>query len=181
VRSASSIEADIRQASVHLYDKGPPVSRYERVRHWSYFARDYLAASEHLRSRDLPLFQPWIHLSGHAVECAIKSFLCAVGQVVPIQHDIVKLLDSALSVGLSVEERDIAMLVHLNHQYSRDLRTRTRYKARYPTDQWEMIGGTIPDQALIKRIVHDFCGQAAAVNEDQNRDKRDGVPTEGAP
>ena len=152
MRNASPIEEEIRQASVHLYDKGPSVSQYERVRHWSNFARDYLAASEHLRTRDVPLFQPWIQVSGHAAECSIKSFLCAVGQVVPIQHDLVKLLDSALSAGLSVEEKDIAKLVHLNHQYSRDLQTRTRHKARYPTDAWEMIGGTIPDQAFLKRI-----------------------------
>ena len=179
VRNASSIEEEIRQAPVRLYEKGPEVSRYERVRHWSYFARQYLAASEHLRSRDVPLFQPWIQVSGHAIECSIKSFLCAMGKDVLNKHDLVKLLDSALSIGLSVEERDLVMLVHLNHLYYRDLYTQTHYKARYPTDQWEMFGGTVPDQEFLKRIVHNFCDQAAAANELQNLDRGDGMATEG--
>lgn len=169
VRNASAIAASMRRASLHLHDKGPPVSQYERTRHWINYAKEYLAASEHLRSREIPLFQPWIQVSGHSVECSIKSFLCAMGQVVHQSHDLVNLLDSAQSAGLVIDERDIAMLVHLNHQYFCDIKTQSRYKARYPTDRWEMIGGTIPDQKFLERIVQDFCRQAASINEGKNR------------
>lgn len=164
MRSASSIKA-VLQASRNLYDKGLPVSQYEHTRHWINYAKEYLAASKHLRSREVPLFLPWIQVSGHSVECSIKSFLRAMGKPVPQSHDLVNLLERAQNSGLVIDERDMARLIQLNHQYTCDLKTASRYKARYPTGRWEMIGGTIPDQEFLERIVQDFCGQAASINE----------------
>jgi hypothetical protein len=36
----------------------------------------------------------WMQVSEHAVECAIKAYLCAVRSKVPKEHDIVKLVMS---------------------------------------------------------------------------------------
>ena len=168
-QSASSIEEHLKNQLLFLDEPGQPVSRYERVRHWCHFADEYILASKHLKSQPVPQFRPWIQVSGHAVECAAKAYLCAFGKREPKDHDLVKLLDLGIDLGLSVGQNDLAILVHLNHLYSRDLRSGTRYKARYPPGQWEPFIGTIPNQALLVRVVSDFCGQSRAANERLNR------------
>ena len=168
---AKLVAEQMRTSLPPLYEQGPVVSTYDMTRLWIIFAKEYLSASEVLRDRDTPLIQPWIQVSGHAVECSLKAFLCASGQSVPKDHDLVGLLDLTQRIGLVIEDKDTAMLVHLNHQYSRDMHTSTRYKARYPSDRWELIGGTIPQQDFLKRIVHEICNQAVAVNDQQNRAK----------
>lgn len=169
MRTARSIEAQLRQAATHLPEAGPPLRRYGQVRHWTIYAKEYLAASVVLRALEAPLLHPWAQVSGHAVECALKSFLCAVGTSVPQNHDLIGLLDLARPLGLTVEDRDIFLLADINHLYFTDLVSRTRHKARYPTDRSELFGGTIPDSEFLTRVVHDFCNQASAVNERLNR------------
>lgn len=169
MRFAKIIAEQMRTSMPPFYDQGPVVSTYDMTRLLSIFAKQYIAASEALRDRDPPLTQPWIQVSGHAVECSLKSFICASGQTVPKHHDLVDLLDLAQQNGLVIEDNDTMMLVYLNHQYSRDLHTSTRYKARYPSDKWEMIDVTIPPQDFLLRIVHDICSQAGATNDQQNR------------
>ena len=166
---AKLIAEQMRTSMPSLYDQGPAVSTYDMTRLWRIYAKEYLSASEALIERDPPPFQPWIQVSGHAVECSVKSFLCASGQPVPEKHDLIGLLDLAQHCGLIIDDKDTMMLVHLNHQYSRDLHTSTRYKARYPSDRWELIGGTIPQQDFLLRIINDICGQADAINDQQNR------------
>ncbi|MEK7323187.1 MAG: HEPN domain-containing protein [Pseudomonadota bacterium] len=167
---AKLVAEQMRTSLPALYDQGPAVSTYDMTRLWISFARQYLSASEVLHGRDSPLILPWIQISGHAMECSLKSFLCASGERVPRDHDLVVLLDVAQRVGLVIEDKDTAMLVHLNHLYSRGMHTPTRYKARFPSDRWEFIGGTIPEQDFLKRIVQDICNQAVGVNE-RNRVK----------
>jgi hypothetical protein len=115
------------------------------------------------------MFEPWIQLSGHAIECAIKAYLCAAGKAVPMDHDLVKLIDSAQSLGLSIQMRGLAMIVNVNHLYSCELRSSTRYRARYPSNRWEPFGGTVPDQEFLMRTVKDLCDQAGVVNDRLNR------------
>jgi HEPN domain-containing protein len=169
MRTARSIAAQLQQASEYLPEPGPALRRYDQVRHWVVYAKAYLSASVRLRDLDPPLLHPWAQVTGHAVECSVKSFLYASGRDVPYEHNLVTLLDWALEAGLSVEERDIFLLVDINHLYFKDLRSNTLYKARYPAKHSEMFGGTIPDSQFLERIVGSFCDQAAALNEKLNR------------
>jgi hypothetical protein len=181
-RSAKSMEEQIRRASTHLPDRGPPLPRFDQVRHWLMFAREYLKAAELLCSSEVPFFLPRIQVGGHAIECAIKSYVCASGKDVPRGtqgHNLVTLLDLAIDSGLTVDDRDLAMVVHINHQYFQDLQSKTGYKSRYPSDFWEPYGGTIPDAEFLRSLVSKVCDQATAENERLNRNTPSRSPAGG--
>lgn len=168
-RFASDIEANLEYRGPIDFSPGNPVPRFEKVRHWSHFAKQYLLASEYLRTRDVPLLLPWFQVTGHAIECSVKAFICAVEEHVPKSHDLVKLLDTALASGLLACRDDVVHVIEINHIYSRDLQSQTSYKARFPTDRWEPISGSILEQQILARIVNDFCKQAADANECNER------------
>jgi len=179
-RSAKSMEEQIRCASTHLPDCGPALARFDQVRHWLVFAREYLSAAELLCDRDPPIFFPRVQVSGHAIECAVKAYICASGKNVPggtKGHNLVSLLDIAIESGLTVNERDLAMVVHINHQYFRDLKSMTVYKSRYPSGFGEIYGGTIPDADFLRVFISRVCDQAVATNERLNRKQPSTHPT----
>lgn len=167
MRTAREIQDKLKKLHQRGLAAGLLVPRYLQVQAWIQFAMEYLAASTEL-SKLFHVSRPWMQLSGHAIECAIKAYLCAVRSNVSREHDIVKLIDVAVAAGLSISARNLAMIVHVNHQYSSDLRTTTRYKARYPSERIEQSGGSLPDQASLVQIVESICQQATRVNEDSN-------------
>ena len=165
MRFASDIEANLECRGPIDFSPGKPVPIFEKVRHWSYLAEQYLLASDYLRTRDVPLLQPWFQVTGHAIECSVKAFICAVGKHAPKKHNLIKLLDIAVASGLVADKGDVVHVISINHIYCRDLQSETRYKARFPSDRWEPIAGSIPEQRVLSRIVNEFCTQAAAANE----------------
>jgi len=164
-RFASDIEANLEYRGPIDFSPGKPIPIFEKVQHWSHLAKQYLLASDYLRTRDVLLLQPWFQVTGHAIECSVKAFICAVGSKVPTHHDLIKLLDIAVASGLVADKDDVVRVISINHIYYRDLQIKTRYKARFPSDRWEPIAGSIPEQRVLSRIVNEFCTQAAAANE----------------
>lgn len=168
MRTAREIQGHLEALYQTIPDAASGVPRYLQVHQWVYFAKEYLAASSRLNGERLHMIRPWMQVSGHAIECAIKAYLCAVRSKVPKEHDIVKLVDVAVAAGLSISERNLAMIVHVNHLYSCDLRSATKYKARYPSKHMERSGGSLPDMGSIKQIVDETCQQAMDLNEASN-------------
>ena len=166
--TAASLEARLKTLYASLPGPTRQVPRYLQVLQWIHFAEQYQAAAEHLSTRTVPLFDPWFQLVGHALECSLKAYLVAVGVTVRKEHDLVRLTDLARGSGLNIHEHDIAMLVHMNHVYSRDLRSSSRFNSRYPTEEMEHTGGSVPSQKRLTSIVSHFCAQASSENELRN-------------
>lgn len=166
--TATLIEGALSARHTIFPPPGRAVPRYLQVQEWIHFSEQYLAAAEYLNTRSVPLFEPWFQLVGHAIECSLKAYLCAVQADFGKEHDLVKLTDLVLAQGLDVHENDVAMLVHVKHVYSRDLRSRTRFKSRYPAQQIEHSGGSVPSQPQLTSIIHRVWSQASAENEHRN-------------
>ncbi len=166
--TAASLEARLKASYASLPGPTRQVPRYLQVLQWTYFAEQYLAAAEHLSTLTVPLLDPWFQLVGHALECSLKAYLAAVGTKFGKEHDLVRLTDLARNSGLNIHEHDIAMLLHVNHAYSRDLRSGSRFKSRYPTEEMEHRGGSVPSQERLASIVSHTCSQASNENELRN-------------
>ena len=166
--TSASLEAQLKTLYASLPGPTRRVPRYMQVLQWIHYAEQYRSAAEHLSTRTVPLFDPWFQLVGHSLECCIKAYLVAVGIKVVNEHDLVRLADLARSSSLDIHDHDIAMLVHVNHVYSRDLRSGTRFKSRYPTEKMEHTGSSVPSQERLTSIVSHVCARASSENELRN-------------
>jgi len=161
---------EIQQKLKRLYETGdklvsgdkPPRGRAQRIvatpSQWVSYAREYALAAEVVWEHGR-LFRPWLQLTGHSVECALKACLSAATQKRPWGHDLVDLCDLASKEGFELTDFEMAV-AHLGHFYSEDLGTRTRFKSRYPTEKIERDGGAIPDNSVFQRLVESLCEQA---------------------
>lgn len=138
------IHQDIRR----LYDKceasgtdvPPPLVAFD----FASTAREYIHGATVLAAEaGTPLSRPIVQLTGHAIECALKCYISAAGTK-PHGHDLVALCKKAFELGYSFDERDVAAIAHLSHMYFEDLKTGTRYKARYTAQKDEPSSGTVP-------------------------------------
>jgi hypothetical protein len=171
VKSATTLETQLKARYTALPPPGGKVPRYLQVQQWIHFSEQYLAAAEYLSTRSVPLFGPWFQLVGHAMECSLKAYLRAVRVDFGKGHDLVRITDLALKNGLKVHEHDVAMIVHVNHMYSSDLRSGTRFKSRYPNDRTEYTGASVPSQERLTAIVNVVTRQAAIENDLRNAPK----------
>jgi HEPN domain-containing protein len=124
------------------------------------YAQDYLRAADRVANPELTTALPLLQLTGQSVELALKACLAAAGQEPPRKHDLVSLYILAESLGFSLkDEMHLAALAHLNHWFSADLITETRFKSRYPPPGTEGIGGSIPPHAVYREIISSLCEQ----------------------
>ena len=143
------------------YGVGQTAPLEYQVRSWINYSRDYIAAAAKVKD-DMRLWLPRMQLTGQAVECALKACLVAAEVTPPRHHDLVELSHLVTKHGYTLSERDAAWIVHVNNYFYEDLTTSTRYKARYPAENWEMLGGTVPRQEDCAALVRSLCDQARA-------------------
>jgi HEPN domain-containing protein len=135
----------------------PPVIRSQLFR---MFARDYAAAARIVSESTPSLWLVSIQLAGQSVELALKACISVTGTQPPKHHGLVELYCLVAKQGFEITEREQALVVLLEHFYSRDLATETRFKARYPTDRDEALGGAVPPTSDLCGIVESLCKQA---------------------
>jgi HEPN domain-containing protein len=101
-----------------------------------------------------------LQLTGQAVELALKGCLAASAVVPPIGHDLVNLVRQVQSHGFELDSSMCAAIVHLQHFYFQDLATGTKFKTRYPSAQFERLGGAVPSNSTFGHIVTVLSNQA---------------------
>jgi hypothetical protein len=131
------------------------------------FACSYSAASKLVSESTPGLWLVSLQLAGQGVELALKACISVAGAQPPKHHQLVDLYCLEADHGFEISEREQALVAHLDHFYSRDLATETRFKARYPTDREEALGGTVPDNGDLCRVVESLVKQA------ENRDAKE--------
>ena len=132
-----------------------------RSHEWLHVAKEFLSSAE-IIEREAP--QNWrstVQNTGHAIECLFKSCLLSRGVKPPFGHDLIELYRAISNQGFQLEEAQIAMIVHLNHHYYRDLDTNTKYKARYPTSNSERLGGVVPEVYRYNEVLESLIRQMA--------------------
>lgn len=128
---------------------------------WARLATSYIGAASILEQQPPPKFcLPRLQLTGHAMECSLKACLAAADKRPPKYHDLVRLCMAAGGYGFALEDRKLAMIVHLNHFYYQDLGTGSRFKTRYPTQTFERCGGGMPSHSTFVEIVWEVIGHA---------------------
>lgn len=127
---------------------------------WLTFANSYSIAATLVAGGAEHLWLPRLQLTGHAVELALKACLAAASTRPPNEHDLVRLCILATDHGYVLSQAEQAAIVHLTHFYHRDLATRTKFKARYPTPNMERLGGAVPYDSTYRGLVQSLCEQA---------------------
>jgi len=122
----------------------------------------YLIAASILDKRGLQFINPKLQLTGHAIECSMKACIASVGVKPPNKHDLVQLYKVIEKHSFHLDNRLQAMIVHLNHHYYQDLRTGSKFKLRYPTENSERKGGAIPNHSDMVAISNTLLEQAAS-------------------
>jgi hypothetical protein len=144
---------------------------YLRTLEYIHYAESYILAAGNVADNFRISFLPLMQLTGHAIECAMKACISATGRKPPTGpegHSLVGLGDCILSLGFEVTEQHKAFVVHINHLYASDLASGSRYKARYPSQKLERLGGSIPPHDAIRQLVKSLCRQAVTRNEGQS-------------
>jgi HEPN domain-containing protein len=137
---------------------------------WIGFAQHYSQAAESLSQREGQFSDlPQILLAGHSVECALKACLVARAQPVPHTHDLVALSDVVLDLGFVLHEPELVAITHLDSIFSQDLVSLARFRARYPTKQFQSNVQVHASAESIARIVTSLTSQASRYNEHANR------------
>lgn len=132
-----------------------------QVRQWARFAEEYIAAASIVENEARQHWLPVLQMTGQAIESSLKACLVAAGtHPAPPTHDLVKLYRLAEELGFELDDSDKAALVHLQHFYVKDLATSTKYKARYPTEKSEKLGGSVPKNATFASIIDSLIEQA---------------------
>lgn len=134
-------------------------------------AEEYIGAASVLDQARPRYLLPMLQLTGHAIECTFKACLAIAELTPPNSHSLVELCSMAVKAGFRLEDRDLAMLVHLHHLYYEDLTTGTRFKARYPTRTVESLGGSIPDHSTFVSIIRSLHVQIADRTEGAMREQ----------
>jgi|GEM_PF-6392235 len=168
---------DIQRQIQKLYEGlGEPA--YElplplRVKEFISFAKEYSAAATLIAEKAPQLMLARLQMTGQSVELALKACLAARGIEPPLDHDLVKLCESASSNGYCLSDFELAAVVHLSHFYHRDLETSTKFKLRYPTKRTERLGGAIPDKPLSLLLSVHYASK-------QSRSSRSSCPSYGS-
>ena len=123
------------------------------VREWMFFAQQYVEAASLLDDSAIADNVAKLQLSGHAVECALKAFLLTTTQSNPKTHDLLALGKSAEDAGCHVTEIQAIAVFQLSLSYSMDIATNTRYKARYPTRDFESKVRATPSHDSVAELV----------------------------
>jgi HEPN domain-containing protein len=131
-----------------------------QVRQWASFAKDYIAAASIVEKEAPQHWLPVLQMTGQAIESSLKACLVAANTEPPNQHNLVNLYRLAAELGFQLADSDMAAIIHLQHFYFQDLATGTRYKARYPTNISEPLGGAVPSNATFVSIIHSLIEQA---------------------
>ena len=95
------------------------------------------------------------------MECSLKACLAAADTEPPNKHDLVELCRLAAKEDFQLDDRNVAMIVHLHHFYYQDLASGTKFKARYPTKASERLGGAVPTNSTFVSIIRSLIEQAA--------------------
>jgi hypothetical protein len=154
-----------------LVDPKERVPHYMHVMEWIGYATMYKDAARELHEPAPQFALPRLQLSGHAMECALKACIVAKGEAPARTHDLVQLVDTVVSLGYVVIQRDLGSIVHLNQNYFSSMLSGTRFKARYPALHFQGRREPAVSSLLIDRIVIDLCRQAHEVNELNNRER----------
>lgn len=117
------------------------------------FSKGYLSAAEAVEKEIPQCWLPIRQLLGQSIELSLKACIASQGRKPKHGHDLIKLLRDCEQYGLNLESRDIALIVHLNHFYFKDLATETKFKSRYPTKGDETLGGVVPNVEEFKVVV----------------------------
>jgi hypothetical protein len=145
---------------------------YVMTLEYVHFAENYISAAGVIAGTQPPHhYLPLMQLTGHAIECAMKACISATGGKLPkgaAGHNLVSLADRILELGFEATEPEKAFVVHVNHLYASDLYTGTTFKARYPSQDMERLGGSIPPHEVLRMFVSSLCQQATRRNEKQS-------------
>jgi hypothetical protein len=162
MRKIEKAQSDIKKLYKLINEPSFPIPKEIQAVHWAYIAVEFLTAASILDKKE-PLFtNPKLQLTGHAIECSMKSCIASVGACPPNKHDLVQLYKVIDKHGFHLDDRSKAMIVHLNHHYFQDLGTETKFKLRYPTETSERSGGAIPLHSDMVTISNTLLEQAAS-------------------
>ena len=151
------IEKIYQAIKVRLVGNVPPTLQ---VRQWTWFAKAYIDSASIVGKEAPQHWLPVLQMTGQAVESSLKACLVAANTEPPNKHNLVNLYRLAAELGFQLADSDIAAIVHLQHFYFQDLATGTRYKARYPTNISEPLGGAVPSNATFVSMIHTLIEQA---------------------
>jgi HEPN domain-containing protein len=126
---------------------------------WMFFAQQYIEAATLLDDSPIADNVAKLQLSGHALECALKAFLLAATQSTPKTHNLLALGKSAEEAGCHVTEMQAIAVFQLSLSYSIDIATNTRYKARYPTHEFESKVRATPFHDSVAELVANVLAQ----------------------
>jgi len=147
----------------------PPVLQ---VRQWVSFAKEYIAAASIVENKAPQYYLLILQMTGHAIECSLKACLTAAGEPPPAKHDLINLYQHVEKHGFQLDDPNKAAIVHLHHFYFQDLATETKYKARFPTENLEQLGGSVPSNATFVSIIHSLIKQAEQKIEGNESDDK---------
>jgi len=135
------------------------VSLSHQAPQWAQRAKSFLAAAGIVDRQSPALWLPRLQLTGQAVEASLKACLAVADAPPPASHDLVRLWELVAEHDFHLDDPSLAMIVHLSHFYFEDLATGTRYKARFPSNTTERLGGAVPTHAKFEAIVHSLIDQ----------------------
>lgn len=163
------IQEKLKQVYGPFWAKGKQVPLVRYAIELGSYAKEYISAASIVDSHGPQLMLARLQLTGLAVELALKTYLAAAGVRPPKKkkkgHDLIRLYKQASQLGLVLAGPDQAAIVHLSHLYYQDLATETVYKARYPAETDEPLGGAVPESAEFDRIVGYLLKMAAEKNQ----------------
>jgi HEPN domain len=126
----------------------------------AHVAAEYIGAASILEKESPRFWLQTLQLTGHAMECSLKACLAAANVQPPNKHDLVELCKLAGAKGFTLDDPNLAMIVHLNHLYYQDLATGTKFKTRYPAKAVEQLGGAVPSHSTFVAIIRGIVEQA---------------------
>ena len=132
-----------------------------RTREWIFYAQQYAEAASLLDIHTPEQWLPRVQLSGQSVECGLKAYLSAAEQKVPTSHNLLLLGKQAEDSGCLVTDSQALAVFHLSLFFHQDIRTGTKYKARYPSSNSEARDGPIALHDNVVELVESLCSQAA--------------------
>lgn len=143
---------------------GPDIPLPLQAQQYAHRASEYIGAASVLEAHGPSHWLATAQLTGQAVELSLKACLASASIAPPRGrdgHDLVNLCKKVQEAGFALSDPDFAAVVHLHHQYFRDLATGTKFKSRYPSGRNERLGGAMPTNSTFSAFVRNLLGQAA--------------------
>lgn len=137
-----------------------------------WLSTSYLKAAKVVCAQEGIGWQPFVQLTGHATECALKVFLMTCGAQPPRGaegHNLIELLHSAEEQGLRLNDIECRAVIALSRLYAVEPFAGQRYLSRYPAGHWLESDLPVPSLDAIEQVVKTISRQSAPPEETENQ------------